>query len=168
MKNLINIPNSLSILRIFLSIILSILLFNQYNANLILIYLIIILTDILDGHIARKTNKTTNFGAKLDITADMLLVVLTYIPLLIKNEIPLWFLFVILLVISEFVLIQKNNKKVEYDFIGKYFGIGCMALPLIIIILNLLNIEYITSIFLILLTLMGIISVIDKLKKFIC
>lgn len=46
------------------------LLFINYQAGFILLYLAIGLTDILDGFIARKFNIESEFGAKLDSLAD--------------------------------------------------------------------------------------------------
>ncbi|MRN53538.1 CDP-alcohol phosphatidyltransferase family protein [Paenibacillus monticola] len=65
------IPNIISLSRI---IILFVLFFTYHNEWLFLIlYLICGLSDVLDGYIARKTNTQSEFGARLDSLADILL-----------------------------------------------------------------------------------------------
>lgn len=63
------IPNSLSVIRIFLS--LSLILVFSNKKIFILVYLLAGLTDILDGWIARKYNAETKMGARLDSVADL-------------------------------------------------------------------------------------------------
>ena len=64
-----NIPNSLSLLRIALSVIL---LFIDNRFVFLTIYLICGLSDALDGYIARRYKLETNVGAKLDSLADFI------------------------------------------------------------------------------------------------
>ncbi len=93
-----NLPNKLTIFRIFLIPVIMIVysikplnsqqVFNEFDgftvANLIILILIIIgsLTDLLDGKIARKYNLVTNFGKFLDPIADKLLVVTGFVILM--------------------------------------------------------------------------------------
>lgn len=48
------------------------------------------LSDIFDGFIARKTNTSTEFGAKLDTLADIVFVAVVLIKLLPILELPVW------------------------------------------------------------------------------
>ena len=64
------IPNILSLLRIISSFLLIVSLDNP--KLFVIIYLIIGLTDILDGFTARKLNMESELGAKLDSAADFL------------------------------------------------------------------------------------------------
>jgi len=66
--NNINIPNTLSILRLILSISLYFIWGNSFF--LLIVILIIGITDIFDGYIAKKYNQNTKFGAWLDSMAD--------------------------------------------------------------------------------------------------
>ena len=67
-----NFPNYLTISRIFLAIIL-LLFFNEVTPVFILIFTLAMLTDLLDGMLARKLNISNEKGAFLDSIADFLL-----------------------------------------------------------------------------------------------
>ena len=53
-------------------------------------YIIAGASDVLDGWIARRTNTTSDFGARLDSAADCFFVVVCLIKLLPALAIPLW------------------------------------------------------------------------------
>ena len=68
--NLLNLPNSLTLLRILLvPVFVGLLLYGHYDAALITL-LIAALTDILDGMVARITDQRTRLGEYLDPLAD--------------------------------------------------------------------------------------------------
>lgn len=70
-ENLLNVPNALSAYRLFA---LPFILYAIYTANRNLFILLIsinLISDILDGMIARLFNLQTEFGAKLDSVADI-------------------------------------------------------------------------------------------------
>ena len=60
------------------------------------IYFILGMTDILDGHWARKSNRTTPLGAFLDPVADKALIGSAMISLAILDRFPWWIVIVIL------------------------------------------------------------------------
>ena len=67
----------------------------QYSLAIV-IFLIAAITDILDGHIARKRNQVSRLGALLDPIADKLLVSAALIVLVEKHLAPAWTVVVIL------------------------------------------------------------------------
>lgn len=106
-----NIPNRITISRIFLIPIFIILLvvpFQWGNVNIGeydlpinqliagVIFLIASLTDWIDGHYARKYNLVTNFGKFLDPLADKLLVTAAFVMLVQIGSVPAWVAIVIL------------------------------------------------------------------------
>lgn len=62
----------------------------------IAIFLIASLTDILDGHLARRRNQVSNLGKLLDPIADKLLVSAALIVLVEKHLAPAWTVVIIL------------------------------------------------------------------------
>lgn len=71
-------PNHVTYLRVFIGIALFILLFFLGIENKILIIFLFCagaLTDLIDGSVARGTNRVTEFGAMLDSTADRILII---------------------------------------------------------------------------------------------
>jgi cardiolipin synthase (CMP-forming) len=67
----LTIPNILSLYRIFIFPVIVFSLFKQYEQLFAWLICISLITDILDGWIARAFNMQTEIGAKLDSIADM-------------------------------------------------------------------------------------------------
>lgn len=100
-----NLPNYLTLLRIFLVPLMVVVLLTPFSEHFlgiqsyvlaITIFLIASLTDILDGHLARRRKQVSKFGALLDPIADKLLVSAALIVLVDKNLAPAWAVVVIL------------------------------------------------------------------------
>ena len=88
-----NLPNALSLFRILLSLIVPFLLYtNSFLLRIwaLVIFIVASITDFLDGFIARRFNKITNFGKIVDPIADKLLVLGVLITLIILKIIPFW------------------------------------------------------------------------------
>ncbi len=62
----------------------------------IIIFLIAAITDILDGHLARKRNQVSKLGALLDPIADKLLICSALVVLVDKHLAPAWAVVIIL------------------------------------------------------------------------
>ena len=101
----VNLPNYLTLIRIFLVPLLVVVLLTPLSENLlgiqsyglaIAIFLVASLTDILDGHLARRRKQVSKVGALLDPIADKLLVSAALIVLVEKNLAPAWAVVVIL------------------------------------------------------------------------
>ncbi|MCH9690919.1 MAG: CDP-alcohol phosphatidyltransferase family protein [Gammaproteobacteria bacterium] len=90
-------PNSLSLLRILLIPLIIFLSLRDWPAYAFGVYIIGALTDLLDGHLARRFGWHSHFGSILDPVADKLLV-LCLMPLLWYQTVipPLFTLLVIL------------------------------------------------------------------------
>jgi CDP-diacylglycerol--glycerol-3-phosphate 3-phosphatidyltransferase len=89
----VNVPNALTILRIFLVPLLVVILLTRMPAKeylALLIFLLAALTDALDGYWARKYKKVTTLGTLLDPIADKLLVSAALISLVDLQEADAW------------------------------------------------------------------------------
>jgi len=82
-ENIFNIPNLLSSVRILLSFLLVYLVFAGFGIwTIVIVFSIAALTDGLDGYIAKKFNLKTEFGRKLDMFADRVLMISIIIAIL--------------------------------------------------------------------------------------
>ncbi len=100
-----NLPNYLTLARIlFVPLLVVVLLttvaedwfgLERYGVAIV-IFLVASLTDILDGHLARRRNQVSNLGKLLDPIADKLLVSAVLIVLVEKHLAPAWAVVVIL------------------------------------------------------------------------
>jgi cardiolipin synthase (CMP-forming) len=85
-----NIPNSLTLLRIVLVPVIVILLMQGSYWVALIVFLVSGLTDILDGYLARVLNQQTILGSYLDPIADKALMISCYVTLAIKKVLPGW------------------------------------------------------------------------------
>lgn len=100
-----NLPNYLTLVRILFVPLLVVVLLTPMSedwfgleryAVAIVIFLVASLTDILDGHLARRRNQVSNLGKLLDPIADKLLVSAALIVLVEKHLAPAWVVVIIL------------------------------------------------------------------------
>ena len=102
--------------------------FPAFSPGFFILYLICGLTDMVDGTIARKTNTASEFGAKLDSTADFIFVAAALLKILPVLDIPCWLwgwilgiaLVKIANVISGFV--REKRFMVEHTILNKSTG----------------------------------------------
>ena len=91
-----NLPNSLTILRILLiPFFVGFLIYAHYGWALLAL-VVAGITDILDGVIARVANQRTKLGAYLDPLADKLLLTSAFVTLAMLHIVPIWVAIVIL------------------------------------------------------------------------
>ena len=126
-KEIFYISNLISYFRIILIIPVGYLLIYQFEkSNTIIIFLLILMyiTDILDGYVARKFDQVTELGKTLDPIADKLAVVIIALIIFFKGLIPTWFFLIIIIrdvLILSFGIYLKSKKKVTLmsNFPGK-------------------------------------------------
>ncbi|MEK7658580.1 MAG: CDP-alcohol phosphatidyltransferase family protein [Patescibacteria group bacterium] len=118
------IPNHITYIRVVIGILLFVLLFFLKIENkplIISLFCIGLLTDLIDGPVARGTNKVTEFGAMLDSTADRILI----IPIAVYSlfNFHRWLLLVLILVeiINAIFSIYYKTKEIyiESNIFGK-------------------------------------------------
>jgi len=117
-------PNMITTVRIIIGILLFVLLFffRIEDKSLILwLFFFGVLTDILDGSVARGKNMVTELGAMLDPVADRIIIITIAVYSLFESH--KWLLLVLLLieVVNLFISIYYINKKirVESNIFGK-------------------------------------------------
>ncbi len=85
-----NLPNTLTVIRVLLIPAFVILIINHSFGWALIIFIIAGMTDGLDGLLARLTRQKTELGAYLDPIADKLLLISSYLSLAIVEIIPGW------------------------------------------------------------------------------
>jgi CDP-diacylglycerol--glycerol-3-phosphate 3-phosphatidyltransferase len=93
-----NLPISLTLLRIFFVPLLVVLLLTKgENMDLwaVGVFLLAAVTDLLDGYLARKRGQITTLGILLDPIADKLLTSAAFISLVELNMVPAWMVVII-------------------------------------------------------------------------
>ena len=124
-----NLPNILSISRIFL--VFPIIYLFEYELYFVSlgVFIVASITDYLDGYFARKSNQTSNVGALLDLLADKVFFSILLIWMTFNFESLLILISTILIVSREisisylrlFIVSQsKNMDEIKSDLIGKY------------------------------------------------
>jgi CDP-diacylglycerol--glycerol-3-phosphate 3-phosphatidyltransferase len=106
----VNLPNALTLLRIFLVPVLVVLLLTRTEHGLLLgtaVFGLSVLTDYLDGYFARKRNQVTRLGILLDPIADKLLTAAAFISLVEMDAVPAWM--VVIIVGREFAVTGLRN-----------------------------------------------------------
>jgi len=133
MLNKSQIPDVLSIIRFIAAPIFFYAFLNNLFLISVIILVIAVITDVLDGYIARKMDSATNLGSYLDVTADFALIITSFLAFVIKG----WYDPLILMLITiMFILFITTSgpKKPVYDPIGKYLGTYLMGMIFISIL----------------------------------
>ena len=85
-ENIKNIPNFLTLLRVILTFIILYYIFAGFSMkSVVVLFVIGMATDGLDGYIARKYKQKTEFGRKFDMLADRFLLFGTVFGIIIYN-----------------------------------------------------------------------------------
>jgi len=175
------IPNLLSISRIFMMFPLILFLKGIETEPIYIIYSIVIiamviLSDVLDGCLARKLNNVTSVGKILDPVADKVCLMIILIFLIDKYNF-IFFIFFILVSLRDIILVSLTSYlAIRYEFVsqanklGKYF----MLSTVIMIIFFIFNLNYaisismyiITIIMLIVSTINYMIEHLNRIKKY--
>lgn len=94
-----NLPNALTLLRIFLVPLLVVVLLTKIEGHVYLgiaIFVLAVLTDYLDGFFARRRNEVTRLGILLDPLADKLLTTAAFISLVQMDIVQAWVVMIVL------------------------------------------------------------------------
>lgn len=90
-KNRLNLPNMITLFRLFLIPIFLYIYFKDPDKNLVysvIIFFIAGVSDLLDGYLARKNNQVTPFGTIMDPLADKLMLLTALISYAVSGLIP--------------------------------------------------------------------------------
>ena len=144
-----NIPNFISILRVFLAPIFLLLFIYNYYLAAFLTFFVATITDVLDGYIARKYKLVSKFGSIIDPLADKILVIFAFLCIFIfqskfieqSNTSFLVNILLFFLVLRDIIItiFRENFKKI---IILKAVKTGKMKTSMQFIFIHLFLLEY--------------------------
>ncbi|MCX5776454.1 MAG: CDP-alcohol phosphatidyltransferase family protein [Candidatus Firestonebacteria bacterium] len=171
----LTVPNFLTVLRI-LAVPIFIIFFRKNLQIATIIFFFAIITDVIDGVVARLSKSRTLLGSMLDPLADKLLIDTAFVLFALNNYIPDWISIVIisrdLLLIIGWLLtyILTANIKVEPSVFGKITNFFESTAVMILLLTAVFAKTYDLTIYLYLTVIMCIISLVDYsikgIKKF--
>ena len=138
-----NLPNKLTMARVIMIPFFVIFMLTGWGGEAskwisLAIFIVASLTDLLDGHIARKHNLVTNFGKFMDPLADKLLVCSAMICLVDLKLLPAWI--VIMIIAREFIISGFRLIAAEHQIViaasmwGKFKTTFQMAMIILLIL----------------------------------
>lgn len=154
MSKSLNVPNTLSLIRVFMVPAFVATLIFMRNITVwgiiipLIIYALTALTDMLDGHIARRCNLVTDFGKFIDPLADKFMVLSSMIAILVwmilRNEVVMSIIFVwvvLIILLRELgvtslrlVVAGKSGIVVAASWLGKIKTVSQMVGTVIILV----------------------------------
>lgn len=130
--------NILSLSRIVLGIPLCYYIWIENYMLIILFALLGLLTDFLDGWVARKFNQVSDLGKILDPIADKVVIAMIVVVLLLKGDLPIWFVSIIVIrdvciLAGGLYMKKKTGRTPSANFLGK-ITLNLIALAIILVI----------------------------------
>ncbi|MDR1619423.1 MAG: CDP-alcohol phosphatidyltransferase family protein [Clostridiales bacterium] len=130
-----HIPNFLSALRLLMVGVFVYFYLNDRYFAALGVYSLAVLTDLLDGYLARRNNWITDIGKVLDPLADKLMLIAALVCFYTQGWIPLWLLVIVagkeIIMIIGGALLLKHEVVVHADWFGKFasglFNAGVIA-----------------------------------------
>lgn len=105
--------------------------------SLLICFMAIALSDLMDGWISRKFNCQTGIGAFLDVSADSFFILLALIISNYYGFVPIWFTIIVILKLVDFILSSmifstSGKKHFIFDFLGRFTAVGFYLLPILV------------------------------------
>jgi len=144
MEKIFTVPNILSFMRLLMIPVIVLLMVNVNDGlfpYLLIVYIVTVFLDFLDGFIARKFFQESELGKILDPLADKFLVLSILITLTIKFDFPVWLaVFIVLrdiLILWASVLLYKGKRIVKPSLVVGKFTFALLSLLLFVFIVDL-------------------------------
>lgn len=138
---MILLPNTLSIIRFPLGSIFAVMLVLRFSTEtvpwwpLLICFVMIALSDLLDGIAARNFHCQSKVGAVLDVSADSFFILLSLVVLNFYKVIPIWFTVTVILKLDDFIIsswVFSGGEKGHFvfDLLGRSTAVGFYLMPI--------------------------------------
>lgn len=126
----LTLPNALSASRLLLAPLCLVAVVSDHWTIAACILLAAVLTDLLDGWLARRRNQTSPFGGALDHGSDAVFVTITLAGLAMQHVVPLLLPPLVILAFAQYLLDSKAlaGQPLRASQIGRYNGIAYFVL----------------------------------------
>ena len=104
--SIFNLPNVLTVMRLVLLPVIVAGIATDRGRVAVIAMGLAILTDLLDGRLARRLKGATAFGKELDGTVDFVLIYLTFVALYVAHHLHTWQFFVLYVQMLSILLLQ--------------------------------------------------------------
>jgi len=134
----------------------------------LMIILLISMSDIVDGMVAKQAESSCKGGDIFDIAADFMVVLSIFVLWYFKQMVSAYIIFLILLSFISFVYTSFLKKKIVKNKIGKYVGTVCFLGITVIIFTRLylketyISVQNLTLIFI---SIYLIISIVENIRN---
>jgi len=128
------------------------------------------MSDIIDGMIAKQAESNCKGGDIFDIVADFMVVLSIFVLWYLKQMVPAYIIFLILISFITFAYISFLKKKIVKNKIGKYVGAVCFLGITVIIFTRLYFKEMyigLQNLVVIIISIYLIISIIENIRSII-
>ncbi|MEA4987140.1 MAG: CDP-alcohol phosphatidyltransferase family protein [Anaerovorax sp.] len=128
-----NIPNYISIIRIFAAI--GLLFVKPFSTWFFFIYLVCGISDVLDGYIARKMNVTSKFGQVIDSISDLIFIAIVLLIIIPIIKLPMWMFYwivviaIVRLISVIFGFIRYQRIAFLHTYANKVTGMALFCFP---------------------------------------
>lgn len=105
--------------------------------SLLICFMAIALSDLMDGWISRKFDCQSDIGATLDVSADSSFILLALIVSNYYGFVPIWFTVIVILKLVDFILSSMIfstgvKRHFIFDFLGRFTAVGFYLLPILV------------------------------------
>lgn len=133
--------NIITVIRILCSI--ALLFFSGFSPAFYVLYIFAGVSDMIDGAVARKTGTVSEFGSKLDMFADFMLIAVCLTKLLPILRVPVWlYTWIAVIVIIKVInlvsgYVMRKEIVALHTIMNKVTGILLFVLPLTLTVIDL-------------------------------
>lgn len=93
-----NVPNAITVIRLMIAVISFALMMTEYWLSAAILILVAVVMDVLDGKVARRLEQVTKQGVYLDVMADKIVIISTFLIIGLKINVVFFYLGILMLI----------------------------------------------------------------------